>query len=103
MRRHAGRSMLDLFDPRIDILPAAQQEVWPQLGHAASLSFVLYGGTAIALHLGHRTSVDFFRSEPLGRTGSSAVFDSSKGRGRFRKMCFGPRGTACPTYPRSGC
>jgi hypothetical protein len=59
--------MSELLDPRIDILPAAQREIWPQLAPAPDLSFVLYGGTAIALHLGHRVSVDFdfFRSEPL--------------------------------------
>src|SRR4051812_41286179 len=33
------------------------------------LSYVLYGGTAVALHLGHRQSVDFdfFRYEPLDK------------------------------------
>jgi Nucleotidyl transferase AbiEii toxin, Type IV TA system len=33
------------------------------------LSFVLYGGTAVALHLGHRESLDFdfFRYEPLDK------------------------------------
>src|SRR5215475_12554990 len=55
------------FDPRLDILPDAQRELWPQLSAAPRLSFVLYGGTAVALHLGHRTSVDFdfVRSAPL--------------------------------------
>ena len=47
------------FEPRIEILPKAQQEIWPLLAPAPRLSFVLYGGTAVALHLGHRTSVDF--------------------------------------------
>ncbi len=62
--------MSDVFDPRIDILPAAQKEIWPQLAPAPDLSFVLYGGTAVALHLGHRVSVDFdfFRAEPLEKT-----------------------------------
>ena len=55
------------FDPRIDILPPAQKEIWSQLAPAPKLSFVLYGGTAIALHLGHRVSIDFdfFKAEPL--------------------------------------
>jgi hypothetical protein len=37
------------------------------LGPARSLGFVLYGGAAIALRLGHRQSVDFdfFSSRPL--------------------------------------
>lgn len=55
------------FDPRIDLLPPPQREIWPQLGPAPDLSFVLYGGTAVALHLGHRVSVDFdfFSATPL--------------------------------------
>jgi hypothetical protein len=55
------------LDLRTDILPKAQQEIWPLLAPAPRLSFVLYGGTAVALHLGHRISVDFdfFRSAPL--------------------------------------
>jgi len=61
--------MPDPFDPRIDILPPAQKEIWPQLAPAADLSFVLYGGTAVALHLGHRVSIDFdfFKAEPLDK------------------------------------
>lgn len=45
--------------PRFDILPPAQQELWPEFQAAASFGFTLYGGTAIALRLGHRASVDF--------------------------------------------
>jgi hypothetical protein len=44
--------------PRRDILPAPQQALWPELA-ALPAHFVLYGGTAVTLHLGHRTSVDF--------------------------------------------
>lgn len=53
--------------PRLDILPEAQRVLVPQLGATADLGFVLYGGTAIALHLGHRQSVDFdfFSESPL--------------------------------------
>ena len=47
------------FKPRLDTLPTAQQRLWPQLHPVAALGFVLYGGTAIALRLGHRISVDF--------------------------------------------
>lgn len=47
------------FEPKIKALPPAQQEIWPQLAPAPLASFVLYGGTAIALHLGHRASIDF--------------------------------------------
>jgi hypothetical protein len=61
--------MPDSFEPKTEILPKAQQEIWPLLTPAPGLSFVLYGGTAVALHLGHRISVDFdfFRTEPLDK------------------------------------
>jgi hypothetical protein len=47
-----------------EILPASQRAVWPELREIPK-HFVLYGGTAIALRLGHRTSIDFdfFTSE----------------------------------------
>lgn len=48
-----------MITPRLDVLPPAQRQLWPQLAPAAELGFVLYGGTAIALRLGHRQSVDF--------------------------------------------
>lgn len=44
--------------PHLTILPAAQQRLWPELASTPK-GFVLYGGTALALRLGHRTSVDF--------------------------------------------
>jgi hypothetical protein len=46
------------FTPRLDILPRPQRRLWDELT-AIPHEFVLYGGTAIALHLGHRDSVDF--------------------------------------------
>jgi len=48
-------------------LPAAQRRLWPALRSARDLGFVLYGGTAVSLHLGHRRSVDFdfFHDRPL--------------------------------------
>jgi predicted nucleotidyltransferase len=57
------------FEPRLDIIPSAQRKIWAQLKPAARLSFVLYGGTAVALCLGHRMSLDFdfFRAEPLDK------------------------------------
>ena len=68
--------MPDPFEPRIEILPPAQKEIWPQLASAPNLSFVLYGGTAVALHLGHRVSVDFdfFRAEPLHKADIETSF-----------------------------
>lgn len=54
------------FTPRLDILRPPQRRLWDELA-AVPEEFVLYGGTAIALHFGHRESVDFdfFGSEPL--------------------------------------
>ncbi|MGA2855157.1 MAG: nucleotidyl transferase AbiEii/AbiGii toxin family protein [Verrucomicrobiota bacterium] len=47
-------------------LPEAQRAVWPELKSLAS-RFVLYGGTALALRLGHRQSedFDFFSDAPV--------------------------------------
>ncbi len=47
-----------MFKPRLDSLPEPQQRLWPELA-ATPPAFILYGGTAIALRLGHRFSVDF--------------------------------------------
>ena len=46
------------FEPRLDILPESQRRLWPEL-EAVPSDFVLYGGTALALQLGHRVSEDF--------------------------------------------
>lgn len=45
--------------PRTDVLPVAQRQLWPALSIVKNEAFVLYGGTAVALYLGHRESVDF--------------------------------------------
>lgn len=52
--------------PNLDILPNAQRQLWPRLAELPK-HFVLYGGTGLALQLGHRESVDFdfFSSRPL--------------------------------------
>jgi hypothetical protein len=42
----------------LDILPKAQRRLWRELDQVRE-EFTLYGGTAIALQLGHRQSVDF--------------------------------------------
>jgi hypothetical protein len=58
---------MNSFEPRLDTLPPAQQAIWPLLAPSIPLGLVLYGGTAIALRLGHRTSVDFdfFTEKPF--------------------------------------
>ena len=52
--------------PRLDVLPAAQRVLWPELAVVPG-QFVLYGGTGLALRLGHRESIDFdfFSHDPL--------------------------------------
>ena len=42
----------------LDLLSPAQRRLWDELGDV-SPQFTLYGGTAIALYLGHRESIDF--------------------------------------------
>lgn len=68
--------MSGMFKPRMEILPPAQQRLWRELGSAAAIGFVLYGGTAIALRLGHRASVDFdfFSENPLDRQAIHSIF-----------------------------
>ena len=44
--------------PRLDALPPPQRALWPQLV-AVPRRYVLYGGTALALRLAHRPSIDF--------------------------------------------
>lgn len=46
------------FIPDLAMLPPPQRRLWPELAHTPE-TFTLYGGTALVLHLGHRTSVDF--------------------------------------------
>jgi hypothetical protein len=48
------------FEPCLDILPAAQRRLWPELSQTPE-DFALYGGTTIALQLGHRPTVRLFR------------------------------------------
>lgn len=54
---------------RLDALPEPQRALWEEDLQGLPAGFVLYGGTAIAFHLGHRQSVDFdfFSSSPLDR------------------------------------
>ena len=42
-----------------EIFPPQQQAIYPQLAECQKYGFILFGGTAIALQLGHRLSVDF--------------------------------------------
>jgi hypothetical protein len=53
------------FIPQLKILPPAQLALWYELTAVPS-DFVLYGGTALALHLGHRDSIDFYFFSDVG-------------------------------------
>jgi hypothetical protein len=58
--------MAPVLVPNLSMLPPPQLRLWPELG-ATPQWFTLYGGTALTLRLGHRTSVDFdfFSNEPF--------------------------------------
>jgi hypothetical protein len=54
------------FTPHLEILALPQRQLWAHLSQIPR-EFVLFGGTAIALQLGHRQSLDFdfFGDRPL--------------------------------------
>ena len=58
------------FVPHMGLLPQPQRGLWPELRPVSALGLVLYGGTAIALRLGHRLSADFdfFTDKPLSKS-----------------------------------
>lgn len=49
---------MESFTPHLEILPPPQKTLWEEL-YETPEHFTLYGGTALALHLGHRKSIDF--------------------------------------------
>ena len=63
-----------MLEPILAALPNEQRRLWPALADVPH-SFVLYGGTALALRLGHRSSVDFdfFSSSPLDHDAVLAI------------------------------
>jgi hypothetical protein len=66
---------MNSFVPRLEILPPSQKAVWSSLAPLRTAGFVLYGGTAIALRLAHRQSIDFdfFSDRPLDKSGLYTV------------------------------
>jgi hypothetical protein len=48
---------MTIFHPHLDQLPPPQRRLWEEL--VVPPGFVLYGGTGVALRLGHRVSEDF--------------------------------------------
>jgi hypothetical protein len=69
------------IQPRLDILPPAQRKLWPELRGVGSLGYVLYGGTALALRLAHRRSIDFdfFTDQALNRPAIFSALPSLAG------------------------
>jgi len=55
-----------IFVPNLTIFPQPQLRLWPELD-ATPAHFTLYAGTALALRLGHRSSIDldFFSNQPF--------------------------------------
>lgn len=47
-----------VFEHHLEILEEPQKKLWHTLKTVRD-QFVLYGGTALALRLGHRQSIDF--------------------------------------------
>lgn len=68
--------MSGTFRTHLEVLPAAQRGLWPSLSVVSNLGFVLYGGTATALRLGHRQSIDFdfFNDASLDREALHRTF-----------------------------
>jgi hypothetical protein len=67
-----------MLESHFHILPEAQKKLWPYLSPCKDLGFCLYGGTAIALHLGHRTSMDFdfFSHLPLDEAQEKTLLEN---------------------------
>jgi hypothetical protein len=55
------------FSPRLDVLPPSQLRLWSEFRGTLPRTFVLYGGTALALRTGSRQSedFDFFTNDPV--------------------------------------
>jgi hypothetical protein len=64
------------ISPNFARMPPQQRRLWPELRPSVELGLVLYGGTAVSLHLGHRRSVDFdfFCDRALAREEIRAAF-----------------------------
>ncbi len=73
--------MIATLAPKLAKLSPVQRRLWPALRASVELGFVLYGGTAVSLHLGHRRSVDFdfFREKALDKPEVRATFPFMQG------------------------
>ena len=73
------------FKPNLTILPPPQLQLWAELDTTPE-HFTLYGGTALALRLGHRTSADFdfFSNQPFDPDELTAAIPYLKGAERVQ-------------------
>ena len=73
------------FKPNLTILPPPQLLFWPELDSTPE-HFTLYGGTALALRLGHRASLDFdfFSNQPFDPDELAAAIPYLKGTERVQ-------------------
>src|SRR5204863_706052 len=91
--------MTELF-PRLEILPPSQRRIWPE--HCAiPKDFVLYGGTALALHLGHRESAnfDFFGGRKFDVRALETGIPFLAGAKIIQRTASGGRTTGCRLHP----
>jgi hypothetical protein len=86
--------MPDGFEPKTKILPKAQQEIGPLLAPTRGLSFVLYGGTAVAgltrRSSGHKAQGDYGSAEAKDYRDIAVMLSAGisleKALGAFAKM-----------------
>lgn len=93
--------MSNFFVPELNILPAHQRALWPSLRLLRNQGFVLYGGTAISLRLGHRVSVDFdfFTERPFDH---SSLIAALPFRGRVQVIQEAPNTLTLLVAPTDG-
>lgn len=74
-----------IFKPDITILPPPQRRLWTELDSTPE-QFTLYGGTALALRMGHRTSIDFdfFSNQPFDPDELTVIVPYLKGAERLK-------------------
>lgn len=68
--------MVGTIVPKLAKLPAGHNRLWLELRPGVALGFVLYGDTALSLHLGHRPSAgfEFFRARALDKDALRKAF-----------------------------
>jgi len=85
LKARTSFSWIMTFKPNLAILPPPQLRLWPELD-ATPEYFTLYGGTALALRLGHRIShdFDFFTNQPIDPEEIAATIPFLKGAERVQ-------------------